>query len=38
MAWDGKGFVIDLTRVPDDILRFFITWREEKIEEENRQR
>jgi hypothetical protein len=34
MAWDGKGFIIDLTRVPDDILRLMIAWREERIDEE----
>ena len=34
LAWDAKGFIIDLERVPDEMLKLFVDWREEKIAEE----
>lgn len=34
LAWDGKGCVIDLTKVPDDMLKLFVRWRNEKVTEE----
>ncbi len=37
LAWDGKGLVLDLHRVPTDILKLMILWRNEKVERENEQ-
>jgi hypothetical protein len=35
LAWDGKGLVLDLTQVPDEILEDLIQWRNEKVDREN---
>ncbi len=35
MAWTGKGFTLDLQKVPNGILDDFLDWRKEKIEQEN---
>lgn len=37
LAWDGKGFTIQIDKVPDDILDLFIVWRNERVEENNRK-
>jgi hypothetical protein len=37
MAWDGKGLTLELSQVPDDILRMMIHWRNEKVEAENEE-
>ena len=39
MAWgsEGKGLVINLAEVPDDILNLMTGWRNEKVEAENEQ-
>ena len=34
MAWEGKGFIIDLHKVPDGILDDFLEWRRQKHEQE----
>jgi hypothetical protein len=34
LAWDNKGYIVDLTKVPDDMLKMFVQWRNEKVAEE----
>lgn len=35
LCWDGKGFTVDLTKLPDDVLDLFSEWRDERVAEEN---
>jgi hypothetical protein len=35
LAWDGKGFQLDLTKLSDNHLDALIEWRNEQVEEEN---
>lgn len=35
LAWDGKGLIIDLAKVPDHILNLMVNWRNAKVEAEN---
>lgn len=35
LAWDNHGLTLDLTHIPDDILRQIVDWRNEKVEAEN---
>jgi hypothetical protein len=37
LAWDGKGLSLIMNDLPDDILKQFAVWRNERVEEENRQ-
>jgi hypothetical protein len=37
LAWDGKGLVLDLGQVPDEILDEMVKWRNEKVERENEE-
>lgn len=37
LAWEGKGFQVNLHKVPDRMLDQFLDWRNEKIEEANQQ-
>jgi hypothetical protein len=37
LAWDNKGFVIDMRTLPDYVMDLFITWRNERIQEERDQ-
>ena len=34
LAWDEKGMVFDLARVPDDILKLIVHWRNKRVREE----
>jgi hypothetical protein len=34
LAWDGKGFAVDITRLPDNVLDQFLEWREERLKAE----
>lgn len=35
LAWDGKGFSLNLERLSDAQLDTLLEWRNEKVEEEN---
>lgn len=35
LAWDGKGFIVDLRKLPDDVLDMFFDMRNERVKEEN---
>lgn len=35
LAWDGKGLILDLDKVPDHILNLMVNWRNAKVEAEN---
>lgn len=37
MAWLGKGFILDLQKMPDGILDDFLEWRNEKHERDAEQ-
>lgn len=36
LAWYGRGFTIDLTKVPDQVLEWFKTWNNEAAEKMER--
>ena len=39
LAWHGKGFNVELTRVPNHVLEWFREWNNEAVKEEkNRER
>jgi hypothetical protein len=35
LAWDGKGFSLNLERLRDADLELLMQWRNERVEEEN---